>query len=100
MPVTDTLKTAADLKLAGFPDNQAKVLAEKFEETATAVSEDLKSFISRELKELRLEMDRKLSDIRVELHSSMRDQTFKLMAILIAALSLAVAIIKLFPNAH
>jgi len=93
MPITNTLKTAAELKLAGFPENQANVLAEKFEETATAVSEDLKSFISREL-------DRKLNELRVEFHSSMRDQTFKMMAVLIAALSLAVAIIKLFPNAH
>jgi hypothetical protein len=93
MPITNTLKTAAELRLAGFPENQATVLAEKFEETAAAVSEDLKTFISGEL-------DRKLNEIRVELHSSLRDQTFKLMAILIAAISLAVAIIKMFPNAH
>jgi hypothetical protein len=93
MPITNTLKTAAELRLAGFPENQATVLAEKFEETAAAVSEDLKTFISGEL-------DRKLNEIRVEQHSSLRDQTFKLMAILIAAISLAVAIIKMFPNAH
>ena len=115
MPITDALKTAAELKLAGFPENQATVLAEKFEETAAAVSEDLKSFISRELdrkltelrgeligklNEQRGELTGKLNELRVEFHSSLRDQTFKLMAILIAALSLAVAIIKLFPNAH
>lgn len=62
-----------------------------------AVSEDLKSFISREL-------DRKLNELRLELraelHSALRDQTFKLMAILIAAISLAVAILKIFPNAY
>jgi hypothetical protein len=53
----------------------------------------LKTFISTEL-------DRKVGELRVELHSSLRDQTFKLMAILVAAISLAVALIKLFPNAH
>jgi len=129
MPVTDTLKTAAELKLAGFPENQATLLAEKFEETAKAVSEDLKSFIRAEFErnrvgldhklgefdhklgelrsdvnhkidELRAEFNHKFDELRVELHSSLRDQTFKVMAILIAALSLAVAIIKLFPNAH
>lgn len=33
MPITNTLKTAAELRLAGFPEQQATVLAEKFEET-------------------------------------------------------------------
>jgi len=44
--------------------------------------------------------DVKIADLRTELHSSLRDQTLKLIAVLIAAISLAVAIIKIFPNAH
>ena len=111
MPVTDTLKTATDLRQAGFTDVQATVLAAKFEESAHSVGEDLKSFISGELDRKLGDLDRKLgatesrlelkmSELRVELHSALRDQTLKLVAILIAGFSLAVAAIKLFPNLH
>ncbi len=111
MPISDTLKTAEELRVAGFPENQAAVLAEKFGETAHAIAEDLKTFISAELDRklgtlrgkmpaMEARLDLKIADLRTELHSSLRDQTVKLMAILIAAISLAVAIIKVFPNAH
>ena len=34
MPITDALKTAADLRKVGFTEEQAAILAEKYEETA------------------------------------------------------------------
>jgi hypothetical protein len=97
MPITDTLKTAADLRLVGFPEAQAAKLAEKFEEAGRAVSEDLKSFISGEL-------DRKLGTLEGRLRSEFREELRKQMVwfftVLTGLLGLAVAVIKLFPNAH
>ena len=105
MPITQERETIQELRAVGFSEQQAIVLAAKLEAASQATSQDLKGFISRELAALeeRLErrflgMDLKIAELRTELHASLRAQTLKLMAILIAALSLAVAIIKLFPN--
>ena len=97
---------------------QAEVLAAKLEITAQATQQGLKDFIRQEFAQFRQEVkaelaqvraemnnrfaqtDVKFAEMRTELHSSLRDQTLKLLAVLIAAISLAVAIIKIFPNAH
>ena len=51
MPITDALKTAADLRKVGFTEEQAAILAEKYEETAQAQSQDWKVFIRAEFRE-------------------------------------------------
>ena len=43
-------------------------------------------------------MDSKIEGLRAELHSSLRDQLLKFVTILVAVVSLAVAVIKLFPD--
>ncbi len=112
MPLTDTLKTAEELRRAGFTENQANVLAGKFEETAQAQSQDLKEFIRGELTALEARLNARFEGIntkfegvytrieavRAELYSAQRDQLLKFVTILVALLSIAVAVIKLFPD--
>lgn len=100
MPITDALKTAKQLQQAGLPAAAAELLAEKFEETAQATQADLKDFIRQEFAqfraEVRGELNTRFAEQEAKFERAMRTQ---LMAI-IAIVSLAVAIIKLFPNWH
>jgi len=129
MPITQERQTMQDLRAAGFSQQQAEVLAAKLEATAQATQQDLKDFIRQELgtrfaeadakfaqfrqevkaefAQVRQEMktafaqtDVKLAELRTEMHASQKDLAFKLIATLVAAISLAVAIIKLFPGVH
>ncbi len=85
------------------------MLSQKFEETAQAQSQDLKEFIREEFKTFGHRMEARFNSIegkittgdeslRAELHASLRDQTFKFVTIMMAMITLAVAVIKLFPN--
>ena len=119
MPLTDTLKTAEELRRAGFTENQANLLAGKFEETAQAQSQDLKEFIRGEFTALEARLNTRfeaintkfegvntkfegvytrIEAVRAELYSAQRDQLLKFVTILVALLSVAVAVIKLFPD--
>ncbi len=124
MPITDTLKTAEELRQAGFPENQANLPAAKFEETAHAQSEDLKSFfrselgnlenrleakfdakiewlrvdLKQEIQQVRADLKQEIGGVRVEMHSLARDQLLKIVTVMALMISVAVAIIKLFPN--
>jgi hypothetical protein len=105
-PLLDTLKTAEELRGVGFTDAQAKLMTMKYEEAAQAVSQDLKDFIRAENEKLRLEMDVKFEALRADFQSlradtqaALRDQTLKIITLFAGMLALAVAIIKLFPNA-
>ena len=102
MPITDTLKNAEELRRAGFPEQQANLLAAKLEETAQAQSEDLKSFIRTELGNMEARMearfDARIESVRAEMHSLARDQLLKFITVMALMFSVAVAVIKLFPN--
>ena len=127
MPITTELQNAQKLRDAGFTQQQAETLAEivengqqqgfeRFAETLekglTGIRNEIAALESRldtrfvalegrleTLKEtLNGRIDSVRGDLRAELHASLRDQMLKFVAILVAALSLAVAIIKLFPN--
>ena len=85
------------------------MLSQKFEETAQAQSQDLKEFIREEFKTFEHRMEARFTSmegkiavgdqsLRAELHASLRDQTFKFVTIIMAMITLAVAVIKLFPN--
>ncbi|MFI5400919.1 MAG: hypothetical protein ACHQZQ_07710 [SAR324 cluster bacterium] len=107
MPITQERQTMQDLRAAGFSSEQAEVLAEKLEAAAQATQQDLKDFIRQEFAQSRqenntrfAEMDVKFAELRTEMHATQKDLAFKLMATMVAAISLAVAIIKLFPGAH
>jgi hypothetical protein len=112
-PLLDTLKTAEELRGVGFTDAQAKLLTNKFEEVSQAVAQDLKAFIwaeneklRSEIQSIRLEMDARMEALRADFQtlradtqSALRDQTLKIVTLFAGLLALAVAIIKLFPNA-
>lgn len=72
------------------------------EEAVQAQNQDLKTFFISELDrrfmlfESRINV--RIEELRTELHSSLRDQTFKFITVMVAMTSLAVAVIKLFPN--
>jgi hypothetical protein len=104
MPITDTLKTAAEFRSVGFPQSQADKLAEKFEEIGRAVSEDLKSFISgeldRKLGALEGRINVRFAEQEARFEHSLRIQLATILTALVGVVGLAVAIIKLFPNAH
>jgi vacuolar-type H+-ATPase subunit I/STV1 len=107
MPIIQERQTMQDLRAAGFSQQQAEVLAAKLEATAQATQQDLKDFIRQEFAQFRqelntrfAEMDVKFADVRTEMHATQKDLAFKLIATLVAGLSLAVAVIKLFPGAH
>jgi len=129
MPITQERQTMQELRAAGFSEQQAEVLAAKLEAAAQATQQDLKGFIRQEFAQfrqetvtrfaeadakfaqfrqevkaefaqVRMEMDVKFAELRTEMHATQKDLAFKLIATIVAVVSLAVAIIKLFPNAH
>jgi hypothetical protein len=69
MPITDTLKNAEDFRRVGFTQEQASVLAAKFEDTAHRQSEDLKAFIRQEFGLFRAEIREEFAKIRGEMSS-------------------------------
>jgi hypothetical protein len=110
MPITDALKTAKQLQQAGLPPAAAELLAEKFEETAKATQENLRDSLRPEFAALRQEFASQRAELNgkfAQLEGKFGEQEAKferslrtVTGILIAVISLAVAIIKLFPNWH
>lgn len=99
MPITDTLKTAEEFRQVGFSDEQAGLLSVKLEETAQAQSEDLKQFIRSQFSLQGARIDARLEGLRADFQTSLRDQLLKFITIMVGLISLAVVVIKLFPNA-
>jgi uncharacterized small protein (DUF1192 family) len=108
MPITQELQTIQDLRGAGFTEPQALLLASKFEATAQATSQDLKSFIIVEMDKrfaaLTAEMDRRFSLVdqrfaeqKAEFERSLRIQLVAILSAFVGVTGLAVAIIKLIP---
>jgi hypothetical protein len=103
MPILDTPQSAEEFRQAGFTERQSSLLAHKLEEAVQKNNEDLRQFIGKALGDLETRMVARMEigfqSLRAEFHSQLRDQLLKMFAIQIAILSLAVAVIKLFPNA-
>jgi len=114
-------QTMQDLRAAGFTERQAEVLAEKLEATAQATTQDLKTFIIAELDKRFSEVDKRFSEVdkrfsqvdkrfsevgrlfsemEAKFERALRLQLTTVLTAFVALLGLAVAIIKLFPNAH
>jgi hypothetical protein len=93
MPLTNTLETARRMEALGFTHQQAQGFAELLEDTANAPQQDLKDFIRGELGSLE-------GRLRSEFREELRKQMLWFFSLLTGLLGLAVAIIKLFPNAH
>ena len=114
MPIIQERQTMQDLRAAGFTERQAEVLAEKLEATAQATTQDLKTFIIAELDKRFSEVDKRFSEVdkrfsevgrlfsevEAKFERALRLQLTTVLTAFVALLGLAVAIIKLFPNAH
>ncbi len=121
MPITEELKTAQELRAAGAAPALAELLAAKLEVTAAATRDATFRDFLAEMKTLHTNMDLRFANMRTEMDlrfANMDVRFAKLetliaeskasheasmrgfMAAMIAALGVAVAIIKLFPNLH
>lgn len=86
MPITAELENINKLESVGFDHDQAKTLAEVIEKSHQDSHQDLKEFIHNEINGLELRMKASQSDLLM-----------KIFGIIVGSLSIAVAIIKLFP---
>ncbi len=103
MPITEELKTAQELRAAGAAPALAELLATKFEATAVVTRDSAFRDFQAEVRALRADIDVRFAKMEAqnsELRASMETSLRVFMAAMIAALGLAVAIIKLFPNWH
>ena len=113
MPITDTLQNAKRLESKGLTPEAAQEISSIVEEATLAGQQDFKEFFRNELANLESNLENRLGarieaaraetkenylSLKVEMHSLARDQLLKFFAILVLSLTLAVAIIKLFPN--
>jgi hypothetical protein len=118
MPITQERENIQDLRAVGFTENQAIVLAAKLEAASQATSQDLKGFMVAELDkrfgevdkrfgevdkrfgELESRMDVGFAQLEARFERALRLQLAAILTAIVGVTGLAVAIIKLFPNAH
>lgn len=109
MPITNPLQTAQRPEALGFPPRQAQGLAEILEEAIQANNQGLKEFIRAEnenlhaemktdMETLRAEFKMDIERLRAEMHAALREQLMRFGTIVWGLVTVAVAIIKLFPN--
>jgi hypothetical protein len=116
--ITSELRNVRELKEVGFTEKQAEKLAElfersqsqgfeKFAEMMAAMEGRLDArFAAVEARmtameeRLTLRLDGKIDSLRAELYKALHDQLLKMFALVVGVVSLAVAIIKLFPDWH
>lgn len=115
MPLTNTLETARRIEGLGFTHQQAQGFAELFEATAQDARKELVTRadlavtraeleraiaeVKADLASLRTDFRAELADLRAEFRDELRKQMLWFFSVQIALLGIAVAIIKLFPNA-
>ncbi len=104
MPITTELQNIRELKEAGFTEQQAEKLAEIFERSQQQGFEKFVEVLDQRLGEmearLNAKFDSKIDGLRVEMYKAMNDQLMKMFALMVGVVSLAVAIIKLFPDLY
>ena len=121
MPITTELHNVRELKEAGFNDRQAEKLAELLERSIQQGFEKFVEVLDRNMVEVRQEfallrsemaqmesrlnaridaMDGKIESVRAELYKAHSELLLKIVATFVGVVSLAVAIIKLFPNLY
>jgi hypothetical protein len=123
MPITSELDNRRKFKAAGFSDQQAEVLVEVIERSVQQGFEKFAEVLERSFSDLRSEMNARftalderiellraetraeiaevrgeIGSLRGEFQSALRDQLFKLVALIVSVVGLGVAIIKLFPD--
>ena len=105
MPITDTLQNAKRLESKGITLEAAQAGQQDLKDFIRDAMLGLENRLVTKIEEVRVEgkanndqLRLEIRDNRVEMHSLARDQLLKFIAVLIMSLTLAVAIIKLFPN--
>jgi len=81
-------------------EEQAEVLAEKLEAAAQATQQDLKDFIRQEFTQSRQEINTRFAEQEARFEGGLRVQLAAILTAIVGVTTVAVAIIKLFPNAH
>jgi hypothetical protein len=108
MPITQERETIQDLRGVGFTEEQANLLAAKFEATAQATAQDLKSFIRAENERLRADievrfaqmdtrfaqMEARYAETEARIERSLRVFVVTILSAFVGVTGLAVAIIK------
>jgi hypothetical protein len=119
-PITSERQNIQILRESGLPDRQAEAIAavvenaiqsgfEKFAEVLSrelgAIRTELKAEIAgvrselkTEIAAVRSELKIEIRDSRIDIQKSINDQVWKIVGAVTAIVSIAVAIIKLFPN--
>ena len=104
MPITQERQTIQDLRSVGFSEEQAILLAAKFEATAQATSADLKAFIVAELDKRFAALDVhfaaldvRLAEMEARFERALRVLLVALVTTFVGVSGLTIAIIKLLP---
>ena len=121
IPITTELQNVRELKEAGFNDRQAEKLAELLERSVQQGFEKFVEVLDRNMAEVRQEfallrsemaqmesrlnaridaMVAKIEAVRAALYKAHSELLLKIVATFVGVVSLAVAIIKLFPNLY
>lgn len=100
MPITSELHNTRRLRDAGFSQEQAEILAELLEDSQQQGFEKFAEVLTLELGKVRHELNGEIKDLRAEMHASMKDLAVKLMTLVVAVVTVAVAVIKLFPDLY
>jgi chromosome segregation ATPase len=105
--ITQDLKTALHAEISGLRVEMLeafKLLEAKLDARFEAIDSKFEAIDSKfeaidsKFASMEAKFDAKIEKLRVELHSELRKQTLTFVSVLIAALTLAVAVIKVFPN--
>ncbi|MBI4083785.1 MAG: hypothetical protein HY423_14370 [Candidatus Lambdaproteobacteria bacterium] len=118
MPITQERETIQDLRGVGFTEEQANLLAAKFEAAAQATAQDLKSFIRAENERLRADIEvrfaqmesrfaqmearfalteSRFAETEARIERSLRVFVVTILTAFLGVTGLAVAIVKLVP---
>lgn len=113
MPITSELDGTPGIQTMGF-ERFVEVLEKQIGGLRTEVNaqikdlctevnsgiQELRGEMKSEIQELRGEVKSEIQELRIELHHSLRDQLLRFVGIIFGVVTLAVAVIKLFPDLY
>ena len=97
MPITAELENVKRFESVGFTHEQAEILAEVHESTAESHDKSLKEYLDRKFESVDAGIGSSEQRLKTEIAKSNSDLLIKIFGIVAGSLSIAVAILKLFP---
>jgi len=97
MPITAELENVKKFESVGFTHEQAEILAEVHKSTAESHVKSLKDYLDRKFESVDAGIDSSEQRLKTEIAKSNTDLLIKIFGIVAGSLSIAVAILKLFP---